>query len=364
MSLISREGGLKALVLSGGKGTRLRPLTHTLPKQLLPVANKPILHFVMEQLARAGIHDVGVVISPESGERIRASLEANPWQHQFTFIVQPKSLGLAHAVLVARDFLGDSPFLMYLGDNLVGESVNAFVDIFHQERPDSVILLKQVADPRPFGVAVVDESGRIIKLVEKPKEPPSDLALVGVYLFTPAIHPIISDLKPSWRGELEITDALQELIARGGNVKAKLLNGWWLDTGKKDDILEANRTVLDDYCVREVLGQVDARSSVVGRVHLGEGSLVEQSVIRGPSTIGRGVVIRNSYIGPYTSIGDGCSVESTSLECSVVLEGSRLHDISHLDDSLIGRNSVVKRNTGIKKGVRMMVGDDSLVELS
>lgn len=354
---------MKALVLSAGKGTRLRPLTHTMPKQLLPVAGKPILHFVMDQLAGANIHDVGVVIGPESGERIRESLEANPWRHRFTFIVQQESLGLAHAVLVAREFLASDPFLMYLGDNLVGESVDAFVEIFRKECPDSIILLKQVEDPRAFGVAVVDEDGRIVQLVEKPKNPPSNLALVGVYLFTPAIHPIIADLKPSWRGELEITDALQELVARGGNVKAKLLDGWWLDTGKKDDILEANRTVLDDYCVREIRGEVDAGSSVVGRVFLGEGSVVQNSVIRGPSTIGKNVVIRNSYIGPYTSIGDGCIIEATSLECSVILEDSRLHDISHLDDSLIGRHSLVKRNTGIKKGVRMMVGDDALVEL-
>ncbi|MCS6885022.1 MAG: glucose-1-phosphate thymidylyltransferase [Acidobacteriota bacterium] len=353
---------MKALVLSAGKGTRLRPITYTLPKQLLPVAGKPILHFVMDQLSEAGIHDVGVIISPETGEQIRASLQENPWSHRFTFIVQPQPLGLAHAVLIARDFLAEEPFLMYLGDNLVGESVRGVIELFHRDRPDAIVLLKSVSDPRPFGVAVIDDFGNIVRLIEKPKDPPSDLALVGVYLFTAPVHAVAAKLRPSWRGELEITDAIQALVEAGYKVKPKILQGWWLDTGKKDDILEANRIVLDDYCKRELLGQVDAESSVSGRVFLDRGSSVASSVLRGPCTIGKSVIIRNSYVGPFTAIGDNCVVECSSLESSVVLEGSRLEFI-HLHDSLVGKNSVVKKNAAIKRGVRLMIGDDALVEL-
>ncbi len=354
---------MKALVLSGGKGTRLRPLTHTLPKQLLPVAAKPILYFVMDQIKEAGISEVGVIIAPETGDMIRESLQENPWQHKFTFIMQDKPAGLAHAVKIARDFLGDSSFLMYLGDNLIGDSVKSFVDTFIKEDLDAVILLKKVADPRAFGVAVVDDNGRVLRLIEKPKKPPSDLALVGVYLFNPTIHKIIEDLKPSARGELEITDAIQNLVTAEGKVKAHFLEKWWLDTGKKDDIIEANRMVLDEFTQRDIRGSVDNNSNIAGRVFIDSSSIVENSVIRGPSKICKNVVIRNAYVGPYTSISDGCHIENSAVECSVILEDSKIIAVEHLDESLIGKQSIVTKHKGIKKSLRLMVGDDAIVEL-
>lgn len=355
---------MKALVLSGGKGTRLRPLTHTLPKQLLPVAAKPILYFVMEQIKEAGITDVGVIIAPETGEMIKESLQENPWQHNFHFIMQDKPMGLAHAVKIAQGFLGDDSFLMYLGDNLIGESVKSFVDIFVKENLDSIILLKKVADPRAFGVAVIDEeNGRVLRLIEKPKNPPSDLALVGVYLFNSSIHSIISELKPSARGELEITDAIQNLVTAQRKVKAHILEKWWLDTGKKDDIIEANRMVLDEFTERDIRASVDNNSNIAGRVFIDSSSLVENSIIRGPSKIGKNVIIRNAYVGPYTSISDGCLIENSAVECSVILEGSKIVSVEHLDESLIGKQSIVTRHKGIKKSLKLMVGDDALVEL-
>lgn len=354
---------MKALVLAGGKGSRLRPLTHTLPKQLLPVAGKPILHFVMDQLQDAGIKDVGVILAPETGETIKSSLVENPWQHNFTFIWQDQPLGLAHAVKTAREFLGEDPFVMYLGDNLIGERIRDFVKTFETESPDSIILLKEVTNPRAFGVAVVDEQGKILHLVEKPKHPPSNLALVGLYLFTPAVHSIIADLKPSARGELEITDAIQGLVTHGAHVKAHILNGWWLDTGKKDDMLDANRIVLDEFTVREIKGSVCEHSTIAGRVLIEEGAVVENSEVRGPAVIGRHTVIKNSYVGPYTSFGRNCLVENSAVEYSIILDESKIHNVEQLDNSLLGRGSTVTKHHRIKKALRLMVGDDATVEL-
>ncbi len=354
---------MKALVLAGGKGTRLRPLTYTMAKQLIPVANRPIIHYVMDQIVEVGIREVGVIISPETGQAIRDSLTPNPWNVNLTFILQAEPLGLAHAVQTARDFLKDAPFLMYLGDNLVGQDLKAFVEEFRTGRPGGLILLKEVGDPRLFGVADVDGDGRIRRLIEKPKDPPSNLALVGVYLFMPVIHAAIAAITPSWRGELEITDAVQKLLENGHTVQSAVLKGWWLDTGKKDDLLEANRVVLDEWVKREIQGVVDADSRVMGRVVLEEGAKVIRSEVRGPATIATRTLIEDAFIGPYTSIGPGCTIKNSALEHCVVLDGVRLEGAGRLEDSILGRSAVVRRLSGNHHALRLMIGDDAEVLL-
>jgi glucose-1-phosphate thymidylyltransferase len=354
---------MKALVLAGGKGTRLRPLTYTMAKQLIPVANRPILHYVMDQIAQVGIMDVGVVISPETGQAIRESLAPNPWGFDLTCILQAEPLGLAHAVQTAQGFLKNEPFLMYLGDNLVGQDLKGFVEEFQRTRPVASILLKEVGDPRMFGVAEVDGAGHIRRLIEKPKEPPSNLALVGVYLFLPAIHRAIAQIKPSWRGELEITDAIQKLLEHGQTVHSFILTSWWLDTGKKDDLLEANRLVLDEWARCEIHGTVDAESRLVGRVVLEEGTQIRRSEIRGPVAIGMDTVIEDAFIGPYTSIGRECVITTSVLEHCVVLDGVRLEGIGRLEDSILGRNAVLRRLSEKHQALRLMIGDDAEVLL-
>ena len=354
---------MKALVLAGGKGTRLRPLTYTLAKQLIPVANRPIIHYVMDQISRVGIKEVGVIIAPETGSQIQASLAENPWELDFTFIVQNEPKGLAHAVMIAHDFLQDEPFLMYLGDNLIGQDINDFVSEFQATEPDAMILLKEVEDPRMFGVAEVDSSGNVKRLVEKPKEPPSKLALVGIYLFSPAIHEAVREIRPSFRGELEITDAIQRLLDKGKTVKSFVLEHWWLDTGKKDDLLEANRVVLDEMIVRKLEGTLDETSKVFGRVTLAKGAYLENSVIRGPVVIGKDSVIRNSFIGPYTSIGSNCIIENATIEHSVILDGAKIINIDRIEDSVIGRNALVTSGKENSRALRLMIGDDAEVRM-
>jgi glucose-1-phosphate thymidylyltransferase len=352
---------MKALVLAGGKGTRLRPLTYSLPKQLIPVANRPVLHYVMDQIGRTGVRQVGVIISPETGSEIRDALRANPWGFEFRFIEQAEPLGLAHAVACARGFLGDAPFVMYLGDNLLGEGIVDFVAGFERASVAASILLKPVPDPRLFGVAAVESDGRIKYLVEKPKDPPSDLALVGVYVFSPAIHAAIERIQPSWRGELEITDAIQALMTMGEIVDSHILDGWWLDTGKKDDLLEANRVVLDEFTVSSVRGSVDAASRITGNVSVGEGARIVASEVRGPVEIGRDAVIENSFIGPFTSLGAGCRVVDSSLENSVALDGALIEGVARLEETVLGRNAIVRRVTSGEHGFRLMIGDDAEV---
>jgi glucose-1-phosphate thymidylyltransferase len=354
---------MKALVLAGGTGTRLRPLTYTIAKQLIPVANRPIIHYVMDQIANVGIKDVGVIISPETGDAIRKSLVANSWNMNLTFILQDEPLGLSHAVKTAREFLKDSPFLMYLGDNLIGQSLKGFVQVFQKAGVAGLILLKEVEDPRMFGVAELDNEGRITRIIEKPKLPPSNLALVGAYIFSPHIHEAISEIKYSWRGELEITDAIQKLMENGHTIQSLLLESWWLDTGKKDDLLEANRIVLDECIKRDIQGTFDAKSQIMGRVTLEEGAELIRSQVRGPVTIGKGTFIEDAFIGPYSSIGQDCVITRSTLEHCVVLDGARIEGVERLEDTVLGRNTVVRRISEKHHAIRLMIGDDAEVLL-
>ena len=355
---------MKALILAGGKGTRLKPLTNTIAKQLIPVANKPIVFYVMDQIAEAGIRDIGIIISPETGADIKEAIgDGSKWGTRVTYITQDEPMGLAHAVKTAQDFLGDSTFLMFLGDNLLEGGVKEFVRQFDSNTDDAHILLKEVPDPRLFGIAELDASGNIINLVEKPKEPKSNLALMGIYLFTPQIHKAISQISFSWRGELEITDAIQKLCDMGKKVRSHIFTGWWLDTGKKDDLLKANMTVLDSLLKRNIKGKVDDESRVLGRVEIGEGTKVENSTIRGPVSIAENCHIKDSHIGPFTSIGKGTTIEKSSMEHSVILEGCRIYQISRLEDSLLGKGVILKGKEGSNKAIKICVGDDAELEL-
>lgn len=355
---------MKALILAGGKGTRLKPLTNTIAKHLLPVANKPILYYVVEQICGAGITSIGVVISPETGTHIREALaDGSKWGARITYILQSEPLGLAHAVKTAQSFLGETPFLLFLGDNLIKDNLNTLVSRFKSESPAALIVLKAVADPRAFGVAEIDASGRVKRLVEKPKEPKSNLAMVGIYLFSPEIHQAIAQIKPSWRGEYEITDAIQKLVDMGKEVKSHTLSGWWLDTGKKNDLLEANRIVLDEQLKRRIKGEVDHASRIIGRVEVREGTRVEGSVIRGPVSIAENCLIINSFIGGFTSIGAGTEIQDSSVEYSLIMSNSRILGIRTLSDSVIGRNVEITKEEQKLQATRFFVGDDTRIEL-
>lgn len=354
---------MKALILSGGKGTRLRPLTYSGAKQLVPVANRPILFYCIDNIVHAGIRDIGIIISPETGEEIREAVgDGKQWNAKITYILQDSPAGLAHAVKTASNFLKKSPFIMYLGDNLIGTDIRKFVRDFTKKKSDALILLKEVENPKQFGVAEISSGGRIIRLVEKPDDPPSKLALVGVYLFSPKIHQAIARIRPSKRGELEITDAIQELILMGRHVSSFILKTWWLDTGKKDDLLTANAIVLDEWCKKALKGTVDKASKILGRVTLAENSLVKGSTVRGPVVIGENTVIENSFIGPHTSIGDNVRIINSSVEHSVIMNGSELLDIERIEESLIGRRVKVFRNSR-HKALRLLIGDDSVMEV-
>jgi glucose-1-phosphate thymidylyltransferase len=353
---------MKGLILSGGKGTRLRPLTHTSAKQLVPVANKPVLFYGIEAMAAAGITEVGIIIAPETGDEIRTTAgDGSAFGVKITYVEQDAPLGLAHAVLTAEPFIGDSPFVMYLGDNLLRDGITALVETFVRESPDALILLTPVPDPENYGVAELT-GDRVSQLVEKPAEPKTNLALVGVYMFTPAIFAAARAIEPSARGELEITDAIQQLVDTGLRVDPHQVDGWWKDTGQVQDMLEANRLILDDIeerCDGEVI-----ESQIEGRVVIEAGARLERATVRGPAIIGAGSRVIDAYIGPYTAIADGVTIEKAEIEHSIVLAGSTVENLdARVEASLIGRNVRIGRGAALPRAYRLVLGDNSEVML-
>jgi glucose-1-phosphate thymidylyltransferase len=360
---------LKGLILSGGKGTRLQPITHTSAKQLVPVANKPVLFYGIEAMAQAGIEEVGIIIAPDTGAEIEAAAgDGSHFGVNITYVVQDEPLGLAHAVLTAEEFLGGSPFVMYLGDNLLQGGIADLVAAFREHSPDALILLTPVADPENYGVAELaaaqpgEGAGRVVRLVEKPAQPATDLALVGVYMFTSQIHEAARAIQPSARGELEITDAIQHLVDAGLRVEPHIVRGWWKDTGRLEDMLEANRLILDNV-VRQVEGEL-IDSQVEGRVVVERGARLERTRVRGPAVIGAGAQLRDCYIGPYTAIGEGCAIAGAEVEHSILLAGSSVCDLDgRMESSLLGRNVTVRRSDRQPRAYRFMVGDNSDISI-
>ena len=351
---------LRGLILSGGKGTRLRPITHTSAKQLVPVANKPVLFYGIEAMAAAGIKEIGIIIAPETGEEIKSMAgDGSRFGVEITYILQDEPLGLAHAVLTAEPFLRDAPFVMYLGDNLLQGGIDELVQAFRTNEPEALILLTPVPDPENYGVAELNGHNTVKRLVEKPKEPATDLALVGVYMFTPEIHEAARAIEPSARGELEITDAIQYLVDQGRRVEPHIVSGWWKDTGRLEDMLEANRLILDAIEPRNE-GTLDDSSEVHGRVIVEAGVRLVRSTVRGPAIIGAGTTLTDCYVGPYTAIAEGCSIENAEVEHSILLAGSSVCNLAgRMESSLLGRNVAIRRDDRQPRAYRFMVGDNS-----
>lgn len=367
---------VRALILAGGAGTRLRPITHTRAKQLVPVANKPILFYGLEAIAGAGIKEVGIIVGDTAAEVRAAVGDGSAWGLDVTYLPQEAPLGLAHCVLIARDFLGEEDFVMYLGDNLLKQSLSQFVDRFEDDRrraamptlvdsvpsPVAQILLKKVPDPQRFGVAETDAHGGVVRLVEKPEKPLSDLALVGVYLFDAHVHEAVAAILPSSRGELEITDAIQWLIDHGFRVRSEILEGWWIDTGKLTPLLEANRLILEGI-ERRLDGDIDDLSQIDGRVVVEAGAVIRNSVLRGPIVIGHDTTVTDSFVGPFSAIGSRCVVDGSEVEHSVILDDSRILAAGRIEDSLLGHHVEVTRSQRLPRATRLMVGDHSQIDL-
>jgi len=359
---------LKGLILSGGKGTRLRPITHTSAKQLVPVANKPVLFYGIEAMAEAGIEEIGIIIAPETGREIElAAGDGSRFGVRISYIVQDEPAGLAHAVLTAEPFLEASPFVMYLGDNLLQGGIADLVAAFRVSEPDALILLTPVSDPENYGVAELapapdGEIGRIVRLIEKPDEPETDLALVGVYMFTAGIHDASREIEPSDRGELEITDAIQYLVDSDKRVEPHIVQGWWKDTGRLEDMLEANRLILDNLSERIQGELID--SQVDGRVVIEPGARLERTTVRGPAIIGADARLSDCYVGPYTAIGEGCTISGAEVEHSILLAGCTVSDLDgRMESSLLGRNVTVRRGDRQPRAYRFMVGDNSDISI-
>jgi glucose-1-phosphate thymidylyltransferase len=349
---------LKGLILSGGRGTRLRPITHTSAKQLVPVANKPVLFYGIEAMAEAGIEDIGIIIAPETGEEIKAAAgDGSRFGVRLTYILQDQPAGLAHAVLTAEPFLADAGFVMYLGDNLLQGGIAELVQAFRSSGPDALILLTPVPDPEHYGVAELSD-GRVVRLLEKPPEPQTDLALVGVYMFTQSVFAAARAIKPSGRGELEITDAIQHLVDDGHTVEPHIVKGWWKDTGRLEDMLAANRLVLDT-----IEGKVEGElveSQVDGRVVIEPGARLERCAVRGPAIIGARAALTDCYVGPYTAVGEDCRIQNAEVEHSILLAGATVCDLAgRMESSLLGRNVRIGRDHRQPRAYRFLVGDNS-----
>jgi len=354
-----RGGFVKALILSGGSGTRLRPLTYSQQKQLIPIANKPVLFYAIEDVIEAGAKDIGIIVGPNK-EQVAEAVMSEEWDANIEFLYQGDPKGLAQTILVAEDFLDDD-FVMYLGDNILKGGIVEHAERFRNLNPDSLVMLTQVDDPQRFGVADIDDSGKIKRLVEKPKIPPSNYALVGIYFFKQVIIDACHHIKPSWRNELEITDAIQWLIENGYRVEASIVSSWWKDTGKPEDILEANRLILDDL-LPENKGTIE-NSRIIGRVVIDPGTDINKSIVKGPCCIGKDCKIIDSYIGPYTSIGKGCQIKETEIEDSIIMDGSNIMNAGRIVESLVGRNVRIMESNGKPKGSRLIVGDNSDIML-
>jgi glucose-1-phosphate thymidylyltransferase len=362
---MAHNGTMKGLILSGGKGTRMRPLTYTSAKQLIPVANKPVLAYGIEAIVAAGIEDIAIIVSPETGDEIRECIkDGSRFRANVTYLQQDAPRGLAHAVLTAEPFLRDAPFVMYLGDNLLQHGITPLVEEYRSLDCNSEILLTKVPNPSQFGVAELSDDGRVVRLTEKPAQPKSDLALVGVYMFDKNIFDAAKAIKPSKRGELEITDAIQWLLDHKFTVHPHIVKGWWKDTGKIEDMLEANRTVLDTF-ERDVRGNIQGSSAIEGKVVIEDGAQIIDAVVRGPAIIGRDARVTHAYVGPYTSIGNGCSLENCEIENSIVLENSTIAYVDgRIEASLIGKNVKITRTHRKPAAYRFMLGDNSEVGIT
>jgi glucose-1-phosphate thymidylyltransferase len=355
---------MKGVVLSGGKATRLRPLSYTGAKQLVPIANKPILFYALEQLVDAGVHEITIVISPDTGDQVQAAVgDGSRFGAAIDYVTQPEPRGIAHAIGLCRERTGDAPFVTFLGDNFLTHGIDAYVQAFAGSGADAGVLLKHVPDAREVGVARF-ENERLVEVIEKPEHPPSDLAVIGIYFFTPCVYDAIAAIKPSARGEYEITEAIQHLLDGGRNVRADVVDGEWIDTGKHDDLLAANRLILDTLPHDPSGGRVDERSRLQGRVVLQAGCEIANSEISGPAIIGEGTRIEDARIGPFTSIGPRCSVVGSEIAGSVVMESTTIERVQQrIEDSLIGRNVEMRGDGARVRGYQMVLGDYSKLRL-
>jgi len=356
---------MKGVILHGGFGTKLRPLTHTGPKQLIPVANKPISQYVLEDLKNSGITKIAIVLGNVYQEKVKEHYEdGQKFGVSIQYIQQDEPKGIAHAVSLCKEYVKNEPFIVYLGDNLIKGGISTFAKKFGSSKDDAMVLLCQVKNPQRFGVAKIDKNGKLVQLIEKPKEPPSNYALTGIYFFKPPIFEMIKRLKPSWRGELEITDAIQLLLENGYNVSYQIVQGWWKDTGTPEDILEANRLVLDELKPK-IKGKIENECSVQGRVAIGKNSLIkENALIRGPVIIGENTTIEaNVYIGPYTSIGNNCAIKKGEIENSIIMDNCAININERITDSIIAPGSEITTSKNTPRGKRFILGEKTYIEL-